>query len=40
MFTKGYFEQSQTTMMELFSLHLSHINQLNSLKLPLDSIFS
>ena len=36
----AYLESSQTSMMELFSLRLSHILKVvNSIKLPLGSIF-
>ena len=40
MLTMAYLESSQTSMMELFSLRLSHILKVvNSIKLPLGSIF-
>ena len=41
MLTEAYLEPSRTSMMELFSLRLSHVLKivLNSIKLPLGSIF-
>ena len=41
MLTEAYLEPSRTSMMELFSLRLSHVlKTVNSIELPLGSVFS